>query len=151
MNPRSISVFSFYLLSDDTHLKIIFSHFYSFSTKILCIIAKFMDITLIAISIFILVAIVFLTLSLFKSIIKNSFIAADGSEFDNQSDLDSYQKLYDMTKPLFSSDDEKGSATAILGFQKSFLTKLKAEGFPDLKALVKYRKQFKLLSDLINT
>jgi len=110
-----------------------------------------MDVTLIAISIFIFVAIVFLTLFLFKSINKKSFIAVDGSVFDNQSDLNIYQNLYEKTKPLFISDDKKDSAIAILGFQKSFLTKLKAEGFPDLKSLVKYREQFKELSDLINT
>ena len=47
-----------------------------------------MDITLIAIAIFILIAIVFLSLFLFKSINKKSFTAEDGSVFDNQSDLD---------------------------------------------------------------
>ncbi len=47
-----------------------------------------MDITLIAIAIFILIAIVFLTLFLFKSVNKKSFLAEDGSVFDNQSDLD---------------------------------------------------------------
>ena len=107
--------------------------------------------TLIVISIFILLALVFLTIFLFKSINKNSFKAEDGSVFDTKSDLDLYQKLYEKTKPLFISDDKKDSAIAILGFQKSFLTKLKAEGFPDLKSLVKYREQFKELSDLINT
>ena len=110
-----------------------------------------MDITLIAIAIFILIAIVFLTLFLFKSINKKSFTADDGSVFDSESDLDIYQKLYDKTKPLFSSDAEKSSAQSILGFERSFITKLSSEGFPDLKTLVKYRKQFKLLSDLINT
>ena len=110
-----------------------------------------MDITLIAIGIFILVAIVFLILSLFKSINKKSFKAEDGSTFDTQSELDAYQKLYDKTIPMFLPDDEKGSAQLILGFPKSFLSKLKSEGFSDLKSLVKYRKQFKSLSDLINT
>ena len=110
-----------------------------------------MDITLIAIAIFILIALVFLSLFLFKSINKKSFKADDGSVFDNESDLDVYQKLYEMTKPLFSSDPEKGSAQSILGFEKSFITKLSSEGFPDLKTLVKYRKQIKSLSDLINT
>ena len=110
-----------------------------------------MDITLIAIAIFILVAIVFLGLYLFKSINKKSFIAEDGSAFDNQSDLDLYQNLYEKTKPLFTSDNEKGSSQPILGFQKSFLTKLTAEGFPDLKSIVKYRKQFMSLSELINS
>jgi len=110
-----------------------------------------MDITLIAIAIFIIVALVFLSLFLFKNINKKSFIAEDGSIFDNQSDLDLYQNLYKKTKPLFNGDDENGSVQTILGFQKSFLTKLTAEGFPDLKSLVKYRKQFKSLSDLINT
>ena len=81
-----------------------------------------MDITLIAIAIFILVAIVFLGLYLFKSINKKSFTAEDGSVFDNESDLDVYNKLYEKTKPLFSSNAEKGSAQSILGFEKSFIT-----------------------------
>ena len=110
-----------------------------------------MDITLIAIAIFILIAIVFLSLFLFKSINKASYTADDGSIFDNQSDLDLYQKLYDETKPLFSLDPEKGSSQQILGFDKTFLFKLTTDGFPDLKTLLKYRKQLKSLSDLINT
>ena len=110
-----------------------------------------MDITLIAIGIFIFVAIAFLILSLFKSVNKKTFTAKDGSTFDTQSDLDVYQNLYDKTIPLFMPDDEKSTAQSILGFQKSFLTKLKSEGFSDLRSLVKYRKQIKSLSDLINT
>tara|TARA_B100000579_G_scaffold53483_1_gene37427 strand:- start:119 stop:451 length:333 start_codon:yes stop_codon:yes gene_type:complete len=110
-----------------------------------------MDITLIAISIFIVVSIVFLGLYLYKSINKKSFTAEDGSVFDSESDLDVYQKLYEKTKPLFSIDAEKASSQSILGFEKSFVTKLSSEGFPDLKTLVRYRKQFQSLSDLINT
>ena len=110
-----------------------------------------MDITLIAIAIFILVAIVFLGLYLFKSINKKSFTAEDGSVFDNQSDLDLYMNLYEKTKPFFRINDENSSAEQLLGFEKLFLSKLTTEGFPDLKTLVKYRKQFKSLSDLINT
>ena len=110
-----------------------------------------MDITLIAIGIFILIAIVFLALFLFKSINKKSFTSEDGSVFDNKSDLDLYENLYDKTKPLFSLDDEKSSSQQILGFEKLFLSKLTREGFSDLKTLVKYRNQFKSLSDLINT
>ncbi len=83
-----------------------------------------MDITLIAIAIFLLVAIVFLALFLFKSINKKSFTAEDGSVFASQTDLDLYQKLYDKTKPLFSNDDVKDSTQQILGFEKSFLSKL---------------------------
>ena len=110
-----------------------------------------MDITLIAIAIFILVAIGLLGLFLFKSITKKSFIANDGSVFDNQTDLELYQNLYEKTKPIFSNDEEKVSSEQILGFEKSFLYKLTSEGFPDLKTLVKFRKQIKSLSDLINT
>ena len=110
-----------------------------------------MDITLIAIAIFILVAIGLLGLYLFKSINKKTFIANDGSVFDSQNDLDSYQNLYEKTKPIFSNDNEKGSSQQILGFEKSFIYKLTTEGFSDLKTLVKFRKQIKSLSDLINT
>ena len=110
-----------------------------------------MDITLIAIAIFILIALVFLSLFLFKSINKNSFKAEDGSVFDTQSDLDLYMNLYEKTKPLFSSNNEKASPQQLLGFEQLFISKLTTEGFADLKTLVKYRKQFKSLSDLINT
>ena len=110
-----------------------------------------MDITFIAIAIFILVAILSLTLFLFKNINKKSFTAEDGSIFDSKSDLELYQNLYDKTMPLFVFDDEKGSSQPILGFQKPFLIKLTQDGFPDLKTLVKYRNQIKKLSDLINT
>ncbi len=110
-----------------------------------------MDVILIAIAIFIIVAIVFLILFLLKSINKKSFIAEDGSVFDNQSDLELYQSLYEKTRPLFSCDDEKGPTQPILGFQRSFLIKLTNEGFPDLKTLLKYRNQLKSLSDLINS
>ena len=109
-----------------------------------------MDITLIAIAMLLFFVILFLILFLFKNINKKSFIAEDGSVFDSKSNLDLYENLYDKTKPLFSSDDLKDSVQSILGFQKSFLTKLTGEGFPDLKSLIKYRKQFKSLSDLIN-
>ena len=110
-----------------------------------------MDITFIAIAIFILIAIVFLSLFLFKSINKKSFTAEDGSVFASQSDLDSYTNLFEKTKPFFSSTDDKTSEQQLLGFEKVFLSKLTKEGFSDLKTLIKYRNQFKLLSDLINT
>ncbi|WP_257473335.1 hypothetical protein [Prochlorococcus marinus] len=88
---------------------------------------------------------------MFKSVNKNSFIADDGSVFQNQSDLDVYQNLFEKTKQFFSIDDEKDSSQSILGMDKSFLKILTSDGFQDLKTLVKYRKQIKLLSDLINT
>ena len=110
-----------------------------------------MDITFIAIAIFLFVAIAFLIFYLFKSINKKTFTAEDGSVFDSQADLDLYQSLYDKTNILFSSDEEDGSAQQKLGFEKSFISKLTKEGFPDLKNLIIYRKQFKSLSDLINT
>ena len=110
-----------------------------------------MDITLIALSIFLFVAIASLSLFLFKSINKKSFTAKDGTIFDSQSDLEVYQNLYDKTKSLFTLDDENTSSQPILGFQKSFLRKLTNEGFSDLQTLVKYRNQFKSLSDLINS
>tara|TARA_Y100001968_G_scaffold314027_1_gene338905 strand:+ start:759 stop:1091 length:333 start_codon:yes stop_codon:yes gene_type:complete len=110
-----------------------------------------MDITLIAITVFILVAIALLSLYLIKSINKKTFTADDGSIFDTQADLDLYQNLYDKTKPLFAPYEVNGSAQQVLGFDKIFLSKLTSEGFPDLLSLVKYRKQIKSLSDLINT
>tara|TARA_Y100001968_G_C19034680_1_gene561518 strand:- start:250 stop:582 length:333 start_codon:yes stop_codon:yes gene_type:complete len=110
-----------------------------------------MDITLIAIVIFILAAVVFLILFLFKSGAKKSFRADDGSIFESQSDLDKYQELLEKTKSLFSENIEDTPASQLLGFQNSFLTKLTKEGFTDLKTIVKYRKQFQSFSDLINS
>ena len=110
-----------------------------------------MDITLVIIAIFVVLAIAFLLLFLFKSVSKKTFTADDGSVFDNQSDLDSYQTLFAKTKSLFLSEDQPNSSYPILGFEKIFLTKLTKEGFSDLNTLFKYRKQIKSLSDLINT
>ena len=110
-----------------------------------------MDIALIAIVFFILLAIVFLLLYLFRSVEKKSFLAIDGSSFKNQYDLELYERLYEKTKPLFSDIETNASNQSLLGFDKSFLNKLKTDGFNDLKTLVNYRKQFQSLSDLINT
>ena len=109
-----------------------------------------MDITFIAIAIFLIIAVSFLALFLFKSINKKSYTAEDGSVFDNQSDLDLYNRLYDKTKSLFNTDDENDLPQQIPGFDKGFISKLTKDGFPNLKSLLKYRKQFKSLSDLIN-
>ena len=109
-----------------------------------------MDITLIVIASIVLVALVILLLLLFKGINKKSYIAEDGSVFENQSDLDLYMSLYEKTKPIFSFNDDNNSNGLILGFEKIFLTKLTSEGFKDLPNLIKYRNQFKILSELIN-
>ena len=106
-----------------------------------------MDITLVAIIIFIFIAIVFILLFVLENINKKSFTAQDGSVFENKFDLELYQNLYEKTKPLFTND-ENLTTESLLGFQRSFLSKLTTDGFPDLKALIKYRKQFELLTDL---
>ena len=110
-----------------------------------------MDITLFVIAIFLLLAIVFLILFLLKSNKNINFIAEDGTAFETQSDLDLYNKLYEETKFLFLLDDQLSSNQKIMGFDKQFLSSLTKDGFPDLKTLIRFRKQFKLLSDLINT
>tara|TARA_B100001250_G_C19795108_1_gene788343 strand:+ start:1476 stop:1808 length:333 start_codon:yes stop_codon:yes gene_type:complete len=110
-----------------------------------------MDITLIAITFFLLIAIVFLLIFLFKGINKKTFTADDGSVFENQSDLDVYLKLYDKTKCLFTEEEDKTSSQKKLGLDQTFMNRLIKEGINDLKTLVKYRKQFKILSDLINS
>tara|TARA_Y100001968_G_C19075746_1_gene580590 strand:- start:53 stop:382 length:330 start_codon:yes stop_codon:yes gene_type:complete len=109
-----------------------------------------MDITLIAIASFILLAIILVLIFLFNGN-KKTFKADDGSVFDNQSDLDKYNSLYEQTTPFFNDLDEKGSNQELLGFERSFLKNLTKDGFRDLKTLIKYRKQLKSLSDLINT
>ena len=109
-----------------------------------------MDITLIAIAFFIVLAIAFLFIFLFKSFNKKTFKSADGSVFNKKSDLEAYECLYEQTKQLFESYEVKGSSQEILGFDKPFLSQLTQKGFPDLKTLVKYKKQIALLLDLIN-
>tara|TARA_Y100001968_G_C19328040_1_gene702795 strand:+ start:278 stop:610 length:333 start_codon:yes stop_codon:yes gene_type:complete len=110
-----------------------------------------MDITLVAISIVLLLSIVFLVIFLFNSINKKTFEADDGSLFESQTDLDIYQKLYEKTKVMFTLEEVKDSSQQILGFESTFITKLTSGGFEDLKTLFKYRKQLKSLSDLINS
>ena len=110
-----------------------------------------MDIAFVAIAFFLLLAIVFLLLFLFRSVEKKEFLAKDGSSFKNQYDLELYERLYEETKPIFSDIGTNSTNQTLLGFDKSFLSKLRNDGFDDLKTIVNYRKQFQLLSDLINT
>ena len=110
-----------------------------------------MDIRLIVIASFIFLALVFLIIFLIKSINDKSFIADDGSVFENKSELDLYQSIYEKTKPIFSIAEDKDYSQSIQGFEKSFLTKIKSDGFQDLKTIIRYRKQFEKFSDLINT
>ena len=105
----------------------------------------------IVLAVFLILALGFLLIFLFKNFNKKSFISEDGSVFDSQSALDSYQILLKKTKPLFFTDEQNKTNIPVLGFEKSFLTKLVKEGFSDFKTLFKYRKQIKTLSDLINT
>ena len=84
-----------------------------------------MDITLFAISLFIVIAILFLLIFLSKSFNKKTLKAADGSIFSKTSDLEAYESIYEKTKPLFESFEDKGSREEILGFEKSFLIQIK--------------------------
>ena len=109
-----------------------------------------MDLTLISLLIFGFFSITFFLIFLFKNINKKSFVSDDGLVFDSKSEFDAYQILYEKTKSLFSIDNQNNPNITILGFEKSFLTKLTKEGFSDLNTLFTYRKQIKSLSDLIN-
>tara|TARA_B100001250_G_scaffold395789_1_gene401081 strand:- start:1393 stop:1725 length:333 start_codon:yes stop_codon:yes gene_type:complete len=110
-----------------------------------------MDIAFVAIAFFILLAIVVLLLFLIRGVEKKEFLATDGSSFKNQNDLELYERLYEKTKPLFSDVETNSTNQSLLGFDKSFLSKLRNDGFDDLKTIVNYRKQFQLLSDLIKS
>ncbi len=109
-----------------------------------------MDKTLLTILFFLLLSIVFIVVFLVTGIKKSNFVASDGTIFQNQSDLDVYQKLLEKTKILFTYDQENLKNQLILGFDTSFFNKIRTEGFKDLKTIVKYRKQFEILSELIN-
>ncbi len=110
-----------------------------------------MDTTLILIAVFISLILGFLALFLITNFRKDNFVATDGSSFKAQSDLDLYQDLLLKTKPLFAFDEFTSSTKTILGYDRTFLTNLKAGGFKDLKTLLKYRNEFKALSALINS
>tara|TARA_B100000700_G_C14482103_1_gene595619 strand:+ start:78 stop:404 length:327 start_codon:yes stop_codon:yes gene_type:complete len=107
-----------------------------------------MDKTLITIVTFILLASIFLILYLLKSFQKVSYKANDGTIFENNATLDIYETLVEKLNPLFSYENE--NPQKLLGFDKSFLSKLRSDGFTDLKTLLEYRDQIKNLSDLIN-
>ena len=92
----------------------------------------------------------FLVLFLISKLKKENFVATDGASFKSQYDLNLYQELLIKTKPLFSYDEGTSNSQLILGYDKIFLSKLKSEGFRDLKTLIKYRNQFSTLSALIN-
>ena len=105
-----------------------------------------MDKTLIAIVTFIALALILLISYLLKSLKKLTYKANDGSIFQDRADLDIYEKLAEGFNPLFSYENSENP----LGFDKTFLSKIRTDGFTDLQTLIKYREQIKKLSDLIN-
>mgnify|MGYP001331561173 CR=1 FL=1 len=109
-----------------------------------------MDTKFILIGVFIFLFLGFLVLFIISNIKKESFVADDGSSFSSQSDLELYQDLLLKTTPLFDSENLISNSKTVLGYEKKFLANLKTDGFGDLKTLLKYRDQFKTLSDLIN-
>ena len=94
-----------------------------------------MDITLVSIVFFILIAIVFLILFLFKSINDKSFIGDYVSVFKKQSDLEVDQNLYEKTKILFSVTEDNPCREAFLDFEPSLLAKIKTDDLTIFKQL----------------
>ena len=81
-----------------------------------------MDAILIFIGVLIFLIFSFLILYLISNLKKDRFVAADGSSFKSQSDLDVYQDLLLKTKPLFSPEYCTSDSQTIRGYDKTFLS-----------------------------
>ena len=85
--------------------------------------------------------------------VKNLFTAEDGTQFHNEKLCIEYNLLYNRLKSLYQTDYDLKSKNKkdVLGMNALFVSKLKSEGFSDIKSLLKYKDDFKILSDLMNT
>ena len=83
---------------------------------------------------------------------KKVFVAEDGTEFDNEKLCTEYNVVYKRLIRLYQDDSDikTRKKKEVLGMKSLFLSKLKDEGFSDIKTLFTYKDDFKTLSDLLH-
>tara|TARA_Y100001970_G_C13958608_1_gene711994 strand:- start:525 stop:851 length:327 start_codon:yes stop_codon:yes gene_type:complete len=107
-----------------------------------------MDLTLIFLGLVLLIAISALAAFLYKSTSKKTFKSIDGTEFFDEIKCQNYDKKLEKLNCLYLESSR--TSKNILGLSPVFLTLLRSKGFEDLKTLLEYKKDFTLLSKLLD-
>ena len=82
---------------------------------------------------------------------KKVFIAIDGTKFQTEEECKEYEKYLERFNGVYNYDfNQSNQPDKILGLSSEFIKCLKEEGFSEVKTLIKYREQFKLLSELFD-
>tara|TARA_Y100001968_G_C19220694_1_gene649564 strand:- start:262 stop:591 length:330 start_codon:yes stop_codon:yes gene_type:complete len=107
-----------------------------------------MDAALFIIVITLVVALSSIVFFIFNSSKKNNFISKDGTSFLKESDYIAYEDLFAKLECLYDVKEQKKGVSK-LGLSSDFISNIKENGFKDLKILISYKKEFKLLNELL--
>tara|TARA_B100000700_G_C14862048_1_gene769144 strand:- start:249 stop:593 length:345 start_codon:yes stop_codon:yes gene_type:complete len=78
------------------------------------------------------------------------FNANDGTSFNSKEECIKYEKVSNKINDFYQKDLNDPKTQDEIEFKLEFIRLLKEKGFPNSKALWKYRDQFKLLSELFD-
>ena len=81
---------------------------------------------------------------------QKSIQAKDGTRFPSEQACQAYEANCERVNTLYVEDEKRPSNTLILGLSPEFLKLLKGDGFGEVKTLIKYRKDFRNLSQILN-
>ena len=79
-----------------------------------------------------------------------SFQASDGTMFSSEEACNAYEVVLQRLMNLYKINGSDSVKTETYGLQPSFIKLLRDEGFPELKILLRYKKDFQILLDLLN-
>ena len=80
---------------------------------------------------------------------QKSIQASDGTRFSSEEACRDYEAVLERVKTLYYEKEKKSSSTLTLGLRAEFLKLLKEEGFGEVKTLIKYRDDIKILAELL--
>ena len=102
--------------------------------------------------ILILIGFIFLaSILVFFARSNNIIKASDGTIFSTKEECAKYEDCLENINTLLSALDFKDNdITESFGIELGFVRLLKNKGFSEAKVIIKYRKEFKLLADLVN-
>ena len=81
---------------------------------------------------------------------EKSIQAKDGTRFPSEQACQAYEAICERVNTLYVEDKKRPSNALILGLGPEFLKLLKRDGFSDVKTLIKYREDFRNLSQILN-
>ncbi len=84
---------------------------------------------------------------------KETFIAVDGSKFNEKKLCEEYDYIYKRLEILYQEEALANARNKkkVIGLNITFVNQIKNNGFSDLKTLISFKEDFKKLAELLDT